>query len=227
MDYFDHLSKLKKDIFVLQIGAHDGIRSDYVFPMVSKYNWKGLFVEPRPDLFLELQSNYSKQTDLLFANVAIDEKKCQRNLYYVPDSIIKKYSLSKWFRGIASFNKDHINILNHISAASVDDKEKIMELTTIIKENIATFNVECVPLKSLLSDHAIKTIDILVIDVEGVDYMVFKQFNFDLYKPYVICIEVKHMTESDQKQILNRLHSLGYNCNIHNQKDLLAIKPIP
>ena len=93
MDYFDHLSKLKKDIFVLQIGAHDGIRSDYVFPMVSKYNWKGLFVEPRPDLFLELQSNYSKQTDLLFANVAIDEKKCQRNLYYVPDSVIKKYSL--------------------------------------------------------------------------------------------------------------------------------------
>ena len=82
------------------------------------------------------------------------------------------------------------------------------------------------PLPSLLKDHSVDQVDVLVIDVEGVDYMVFEQFNFDLYVPYVVCIEVKHMDKPHQSLIIKKLESLGYNCKIHHHKDLLAIKPL-
>ncbi len=47
-----------KDVTFVQIGAHDGRTGNRLFHWISKSGWKGLFVEPVPYLFEELQKNF-------------------------------------------------------------------------------------------------------------------------------------------------------------------------
>ena len=41
--------------------------------------------------------------------------------------------------------------------------------------------VDCITLKELISRFKLKDIDVLAIDAEGADYMIFDQFNFDQF----------------------------------------------
>ena len=47
----------KRNGFFVEIGASDGIHFSNTYLLESKYNWKGICVEPLPDKFLNLCSN--------------------------------------------------------------------------------------------------------------------------------------------------------------------------
>src|SRR5262245_37291248 len=55
------LGKLKRntsDIFFVEIGAMDGISFDPLYKHVVSNGWRGLLVEPLPDLFEQLKETY-------------------------------------------------------------------------------------------------------------------------------------------------------------------------
>src|SRR5687767_667926 len=47
--------------FFVQIGANDGRRGDPVFQFIRQYRWRGLLLEPQPDVFRVLVRNYEDE----------------------------------------------------------------------------------------------------------------------------------------------------------------------
>jgi len=60
-NFFDkslhYLGQNKKDVFVMNIGAMDGVLFDEMIGYTNMYNFNGLYVEPVPYLFEKLKSN--------------------------------------------------------------------------------------------------------------------------------------------------------------------------
>ena len=83
----------------------------------------------------------------------------------------------------------------------------------------------CSRLSDVLASHLVKKIDILIIDVEGADYMVFDQFDFSKYSPYIVCVEIKHMNETNIEKLISKLKLEGYNVKRY-RNDVLGIKEI-
>ncbi len=61
-------------LFFVQIGANDGIIDDALREWILKYKWKGVLVEPLPDVFEQLKKNYIGHDGLVYVNAAITEK---------------------------------------------------------------------------------------------------------------------------------------------------------
>lgn len=99
------------------------------------------------------------------------------------------------------------------------------KMNLIIKNNYKSCNVSCSRLSDVLESHLVKKIAILIIDVEGADYMVFDQFDFSKYSPYIVCVEIKHMSETNIEKLISKLKLEGYNVKRH-RKDVLGIKEI-
>lgn len=55
----------------IQIGANDGVRNDPIRQHVFNLGWRGVFVEPIPEVFKLLVANYSAGIGLSFENAAI------------------------------------------------------------------------------------------------------------------------------------------------------------
>jgi hypothetical protein len=53
------LAHRKPDLFFLQICGMDGKRFDPIYAFVKHYRWKGIILEPLPDLFEALAANYA------------------------------------------------------------------------------------------------------------------------------------------------------------------------
>ena len=53
--FFSTIGKKDPNFFFVQVGANDGVNHDPIFHHVRKYNWKGLLIEPIPDIFEKLK----------------------------------------------------------------------------------------------------------------------------------------------------------------------------
>jgi FkbM family methyltransferase len=60
--------------YFVQVGANDGVTDDDIRPYILRHNWRGVLVEPLPDVFERLKKNYAGVERLEFANCAITEK---------------------------------------------------------------------------------------------------------------------------------------------------------
>jgi len=66
---------------VLQIGANDGVMEDPIRESILRLKLPALLVEPLPDLFSRLKTNYADQSQIYFENVAIGQSPGTVNLY--------------------------------------------------------------------------------------------------------------------------------------------------
>src|SRR5262245_33603946 len=66
-----HVASRAPNFFFIQIGANDGVTSDPIRKYILNYHWRGILVEPQPDIFRALVANYDGETQLIFENVAI------------------------------------------------------------------------------------------------------------------------------------------------------------
>ena len=101
----------------------------------------------------------------------------------VPFYFVKKNSLSKlkkhWASGIGSFNKEHI--LKH--------RTKRFDVS---EGDIDKINVKCLSFNYLVKKYKIKSIDKLMLDVEGAEYEILKSINYDDILIKNIIFEKKH-----------------------------------
>jgi len=83
------------------------------------------------------------------------------------------------FRGIASLDRNHL--VKHLPAG----------YDCIIEET----SVESVTVKELLNRNQIRQIDLLHIDAEGYDWIILRQFDFNLIRPRIVLFERKHLNK--------------------------------
>jgi Methyltransferase FkbM domain len=79
-----------------------------------------------------------------------------------------------------------------------------------------------ITLKDLLSKHCVQAIDVLMIDSEGYDWNIIKQFDFSRYRPIIIKMEVGSLPPEELGNSVELLLRNGYSVQI-SAVDLIAV----
>lgn len=212
VDYFSVDTFIKKylkleDVFFVQVGAHDGINDDPIRKYIRTYHWSGLLIEPSLKHFENLKKNYADEPQLRFERAAIGKSNGTAILYGVSEK-------APWFtRTVGStLNSFDKNVIL---------KHAIPKLAKFLVEEI----VKTASLSSLLDYHHISKIDLLLIDTEGYDFEVLKQFNFAV-QPKVIVFENKHLCDEDEIASEQYLEHQGYLVERRSKNTLAVLKSL-
>lgn len=176
----------------IQIGSNDGCHGDPLHDTIIDRGWTGILVEPIAPLFRRLQKTYADVPGLRFANVAIANSPGKKVIYWVPASP----GDPPWIDQLGSFSRS--NVEKHQGIVNVRGR--------IVEES-----VECITYGDLLIEHGVTSLGLLHVDVEGFDYEIIKQVNFDdASAPKYVLYEHKHLSDSDAAATEGLLRTHGY-----------------
>lgn len=207
--YCKNLPKYLPEAIFVKVGANDGITADPCSDiLIENKKWKGLLIEPHPEVINKLKFNFSDIDRFTVEQVAISEEEGEKMFYFV-DQKNNEHLKSDypWVSLLSSFDKNHI-LKHHDGALDpyiIEEKVKTNTLTDILKKN------------------NINDFHLLHIDAEGHDLVVLKSLDFSVYSPAMIYIEYNHLSDSDIIELLNlfdKYEYTTYDCGI----DYLAIK---
>ena len=195
------------------LGAHIGIHIKGEIEKILPE--KVLLVEPVPHNVVEIKKNLNNLEGIITEQVALSGTKEKRNFYFVKNTSIHKLK-KHWSSGIGSFNKQHL--LNHKSK-----RFKIEE------EDIEKISIEAIRFKDLVDKYKIRQIDKLLIDVEGSEFVILNDIDFNSINIKKIIFEYKHFdgyqtTGKKLEQILEKFEENGYTTKKIDEENILATK---
>jgi len=188
--FFDSIIGLR----FIQIGAYDGVYQDPVRYHIKHHGWRGVLVEPQPDMFQKLVKGYEGKAvakNLTFVNVAISDHDGTQEMC-VPER-----------RNIASFTLH-------------DRKLRIAKERGLVNY----LEVRTLTLKSFLDKYWDGGVDVLFVDAEGCDFDIIKQIDFDRIRPRVI--QYEHVTIPRPWECAEFLNEHGYYIHIEDKLDAIA-----
>jgi FkbM family methyltransferase len=194
-----HVASLTPDFFFIQIGANDGVSSDPIRKYILNFHWRGILIEPQPDIFRQLVANYEGETQLILENVAIAAEDGIVSLFTVDDP-----ARAPWVHGTTSLQKSHVT-------RTFGKSVRIKEL-----------KVPALSVSSLLTKHAVSRIDLLQIDAEGFDYDIIRMFDFNRVKPTIINFEYCNIPGPKRRECWRYLADWGYRL-VTGPMDTLAL----
>ena len=180
-------------VFV-QIGANDGLTGDPLHGILKGpgSRWRGVMVEPVAHLFEQLQGRYGSRLGLRLGRAAIGEQDGRIAIY----RIRTEPGDPLWLEQLASLDRE---VLQRSSGAFGQHTDRI------ISEEVA-----CLTVNSLLRQHGIESLDLVLIDTEGWDWRVLRQFDLEKLKPKLILYEHQHLSSSDSGDAHAFLAKHGY-----------------
>ena len=195
------------------LGAHIGIHIKSEIEKILPE--KVLLVEPVPHNVVEIKKNLNNLEGIIIEQFALSDKNETRNFYFVKNTSIHKLK-KHWSSGIGSFNKQHI--FNHKSK-----RFKIEE------EDIEKVSINTIRFKDIVEKYQIKEIDKLLIDVEGSEYEILNDIDFNSVDIKKILFEYKHFdgykkTGQRLEEILEKLNVNGYETKKVDEENIFAIK---
>ena len=188
----------QRDIFVLKIGANDGITNDPIGDyLLSDSRYHGVLVEPIPHYARLLADNFALTARFSIEQVAVSQSSGQMKMYYIAENasdLLGKYFDVAAMRGVASLDRNHV--LKHLAPENHNIVESDM--------------VECLTVKELLRRNHINHVDLLHIDAEGHDWIILQQFDFNLFRPKIVLFERNHLNTEDQDAARKMMQNAGY-----------------
>lgn len=205
---------------IIQIGAYVGDSEND--PLVAFFrkalpNSPGariVLVEPVKSFFDQLKRNYADLPGVRFENVAIAEKRGEREFYYL-DCDPVAYGHPEWMRQLSSLREDRMTSL-------WESYEANKELQQFYLDHRASFAVRCVTLEDILVTHDIGILDFLQIDAEGYDFEILKSVDFKRIKPRFINFEHALLSTVERAECRAMLESVGYIVHESNGADTLC-----
>lgn len=186
----------RPEAFFVEIGANDGKMMDPLRATIMRSRWQGLLIEPVPELFATLRDNYRALEDRVQAvNAAIGGRDGPMAFYYLRDAEGQP-PLKSWAHGLGSFHKEVV--LKH--ADRIPGIEKYL----------ASISVPCLTWASLCSRHALKRLDVLLIDTEGSENEILAQLDFERWRPALLIYEHHHFDKTALATLDHRLRQSGY-----------------
>jgi FkbM family methyltransferase len=165
--------------FYLDIGANEPkfISNTYYF---YERGGSGVLIEPNPHLYRKIRRQRPKDKVL---NVGIGVNEVQEaNFYMFPN----------YANGLSTFSESEARHWQEIGMKGLGK----IPLEKIIK-------LPLVPINSILEKYfSEREIDILSLDVEGLDFDILETFDFSRYQPKIICVETLEY-DDDQNGIKN------------------------
>lgn len=188
------LAQTRADVVFVQIGSCDGTTGDPLYEHIVARGWSGVVVEPVPANFARLVETYRTAQRVKCENVAISDREHVRPFYHVvvPEDV----DAPEWCRQIGSFDRSHL--------------VKHARMWNEVPSYIVETPVHCISLRQLLERNGIDRIDVLHTDVEGFDFQILQQLDFEAYRPELIIYEDLHMRDADRREAARMLRAQGY-----------------
>ena len=151
--------KEKQNGYFIEIGAVDGISLSNTYLLETKYNWRGICVEPNPETFEKLKINRP-------------QSHCCDNAIFSETGLTVQFDIA-----------NTCNLLSGISTYIDCHKNTVNSNKTTIQVTTLSFN------DLLEKYNAPTFIEYLSLDTEGTEYEILKTFNFDKYTIGLIDVE--------------------------------------
>lgn len=151
----------------VDIGANDGICNNVTY-LLEKRGWTGLLIEPIPELAVSYQDTRPESVIVQKAVVGPDDPKIVTlNTYTGTNS-----------------KGDSYHALSTVDKHSVFHEQVIAD-----GGDSTTIEVEAATLDAILDDQKLEHVDVVSIDVEGLELNVLKGFSLQRFKPRLLIIE--------------------------------------
>lgn len=180
----------------VEIGANDGVKHDHLRPFVLGGGWRGVMVEPVPEIFERLRGNYAGTPGVAVENSAIGERDGSISLFTVATPESGDDALPDWYDTIGSVSRDVI-------ASHADEIPRI-------EERIREITVPCLSFGSLLAKHGMADPDLVLIDTEGHDAAIVRGIDVASRRPRVLVYEHFHLPAADRARTKSELEGLDY-----------------
>ena len=173
----------------------------------------GISIDPISRYISELPNK--KNVKKLTCAISFDDSDSFTNVYYIPDELIKQHNLPKWTYGCNSINDYH----------NMHKVRNIQHLVTVEK-------IRQIPIKQVLVDHNVTSLDLLKIDTEGGDCKILKNLFLFLSTtggyswPKKIIFESNKLTpKNDVEEIISLYSKMGYTVTHQNFENTTLEKP--
>jgi FkbM family methyltransferase len=189
----DFATAVPAAVFV-QIGANDGFTGDPINHLLARPDtrWRGILVEPVAHLFAQLSERYAQYPALQLERAAI----CETDGTAVIHRLQATADDSLWLQQLPSLDP---NLLQS------NARQFGLEATPTISETVPSF---CVA--TLLKRHHLTELDLLVIDTEGWDWRILRQFDLKNLQPKLILYEHQHLSAQEREQAHQFLEQSNY-----------------
>lgn len=182
IDYVFNLLGIKSPIY-FDIGANTPKKLNNTFFFYENRKGTGVLVEPNPSLSSELKKERP-----------LDEHyNCGIGFNNVEE--YADYYMMDWHE-FNTFSKE-------IAYETQENYKGRNNIKEVVKLKLIGIN-------QILEKHFSKGLDLLSIDVEGLDLQILKSMNFEKYIPKVICVETKVGVHQNSSDIADYLVSKGY-----------------
>jgi FkbM family methyltransferase len=180
-----------KTVTFVQVGANDGVFGDPLRRYITTYPWRGILVEPQPDVFDRLTDNYKPYADrLILEKLAISRDKSEFVLYKAPAGLVT----------------DDV----YGSSVASSDPNTIAKQLGISTNKLERISTPSLTLDELLARHGFSKIQLLQIDVEGYDWQVLRTLDLQKATPSIIQFESGHLSNADSNSAVEHLTRHGY-----------------
>lgn len=191
---------------IVLIGAHDGSKSESFVSRAAAAG-KVLLVEPVPFLFDRLAEKYRGNSNVIVQNACIT----------TVDGPVDFISPLESANSVVSYGDQLGSVLEKHAA---NHNPQLSEHITTITAHSKTF-------QTLVSEHHITSIDLLMTDTEGLDVEILPTFPFHQVLPKAIIFEYKHSDGTYRvgpklANILIQLDKLGYEVRVLDIENLFA-----
>ena len=190
--FYNQISRNLKSVFVIQVGANDGINHDPIHKFVKRDKWRGLLIEPQPDVFrYQLFPLYMRDQGIFMENIAISDEISLMNMYKI------SFTRERWATGLTTFHKPTLQAKVDRGDVDIIAKRKGIKVPAQKADYINEVKVETKTFDFLRAKYQIEQVDVLQIDVEGFDFEVIKLYDLSKNKPKVIVFESRHLDEEE------------------------------
>jgi FkbM family methyltransferase len=198
-------------VMMVNVGACDGMMFDDVTPWLARIpRARALFVEPIPYNVARLRANFPDESRFMIEQAAVVETPGPIAMTTFDPAAIESGALPIEFQGASTTTGTNI-------MGGQDSWGRKDENYERFKPHIRSIEVEGVRLADILARRDIAAIDVFVIDVEGADWTVLKQFDVMRFRPRLIKVEIAALSPAEIGEAIVFFKRAGYDASLYRE----------
>ena len=214
-DLFDkvlhYYGRKGQKLFMINIGAMDGVLFDGMSGYAQLYNSDVLYVEPMKPHFERLVKHKSDNPGNKFENSAISDFNGTITMKTIPIDVVDEGLVHPAFYGMSVIDPSKNGM------GSEGDR-------LVVEKYAVDVEVNCITWDTLVERHNITEFDAMSVDTEGHDYVIFKQIDLNKFRPKLIRLEWCNMTDEEKTNVTNKFKEHGYVYEVLDNMDIDAIR---